>query len=205
VVDSMTPYEAFQTYMAVKLHMTTEGYDIFRYNGKVKTTPNQFELRKDKWSFVKLSRLYPKQDDLRFFLATNFLENSHAYVRDLLTDSGCTNIYTLHLGALHSLVYNATQEMTALLHKYQSALFLTQVTTNELPILLKELQGGRVRWETVCVWVKLTDTMKFWETHITDDLIWPDLRLKILKYTPFLKLNVSELAHELLPLVTEFA
>ena len=44
----MTGYEAFSLYESLKLHFAKESYDFFKYNGKVSTSVEAFENRKDK-------------------------------------------------------------------------------------------------------------------------------------------------------------
>ena len=51
----MTDYEAYTTYLALKLHFSTD-YDFFRYNGKVSASPESFKKRKEKYQFVKLAK-----------------------------------------------------------------------------------------------------------------------------------------------------
>jgi len=43
----MTAFESYRVYSALKLHFTTDSYDYFKYNGKTKVTPENFEKRKD--------------------------------------------------------------------------------------------------------------------------------------------------------------
>ena len=52
----MSPFEAYKLYTAIKNHFTTESYDYFKYNGKVRASEHTFETRKDKYMFYKLSK-----------------------------------------------------------------------------------------------------------------------------------------------------
>ena len=49
----MNEFEAYQKYIALKLHFTSD-YDYFKYNGKTNVTLNSFNERKDKFHFKKL-------------------------------------------------------------------------------------------------------------------------------------------------------
>lgn len=53
----MSPYEAYQLFLALKQHFTTPTYDFFKYNGKVRTTVDSFMKRKDVYHFRKLAAL----------------------------------------------------------------------------------------------------------------------------------------------------
>ena len=67
----MTDYEAYQNYLAMKLHFGGE-YDFHKYNGKVSATLESFEKRKDKFKFVRLSKKLSDPEILDYFLA-NFI------------------------------------------------------------------------------------------------------------------------------------
>ena len=73
----MTGYETYILFNALKLHFTTEKFDFFKYNGKVKTTIEQFENRKDKYHFYKLSRKHEKRDDMLQYIVYNFIEKDN--------------------------------------------------------------------------------------------------------------------------------
>jgi len=49
-------FSAFALYNAIKLHFTTDSYDYFKYHGKTNVTRDNFAIRKDKYTFYKLSR-----------------------------------------------------------------------------------------------------------------------------------------------------
>ena len=50
----MTDFDAYKMYLAVKQHFNREGYDYFKYNGKVNAKITSFEHRKDRIFYSKL-------------------------------------------------------------------------------------------------------------------------------------------------------
>jgi hypothetical protein len=52
----MNPIDAYQMFTAVKLHFTSDGYDYFRYHGKVRVDADKFETRRDKYHYYKLTK-----------------------------------------------------------------------------------------------------------------------------------------------------
>ena len=54
-------FEAFAMYHGLKLHFSGN-YDYVKYNGKTNVTKDQFTIRKDKFSFYKLSRKYNREE-----------------------------------------------------------------------------------------------------------------------------------------------
>ena len=54
------------------------------------------------------------------------------------------------------------------------------------PYLLTTMLQGDIMIETVAILNDLMGFFPMWEKKITDDIIWPNWKLKIEKYTPFL-------------------
>ena len=100
----MTGYEAFTIYHALKLHFNQDSYDYFRYNGKSRITVDNFEKRKDKYYFYKLSRQYTSVEDYRNFLIANFVEDEKIWVGKLLEEESVIN-YRNHQKVIQSMSY----------------------------------------------------------------------------------------------------
>ena len=58
----MDPFEVYKLYLALKLHFTTEKYDITKTRGGVKASEKAFLKRKDIISMRKLARDYKKKE-----------------------------------------------------------------------------------------------------------------------------------------------
>ena len=71
----MNEIEAYQMYLALRLHFTTENYDYFKYNGKVSASLKSFDKRKDKYLFKKLTKKYDESTILNYYIA-NFIEGN---------------------------------------------------------------------------------------------------------------------------------
>ena len=80
-------FDVYKTYLAVKLHFTTDTYDYYKYGGKVNTKLDTFTKRKDRYFFHKLSTRYAETDILDFFVA-NFLSDSKRWIGNLLANDG---------------------------------------------------------------------------------------------------------------------
>ena len=66
--------DSFQTYryfMAIKLHLTTDRYDVFESNGRVAGTRATFEKRNDRFLFDKLGRKFKTPRELIEFFVSN--------------------------------------------------------------------------------------------------------------------------------------
>lgn len=175
----MTGFEAYVLYVAIKQHFTSKSYDYFKYEGKVRVDETNYEVRKDRYHFYKLSR----QRDPRLLLVSNFAEGNVKWVGDLLTDEAKS-------------VYNAWEAYNASV-KFQfskdCALVIPDLATNckvidgQHPPLLKLVLQKEVRLQSLYIMNDLLGFFPNWDSKIEDGIIWPKLRTRCLKAGPFLE------------------
>ena len=180
----MTGYEAFSLYTSLKLHFNSDSYDYFRYNGKVNTSVDAFENRKDKWHFYKLSRRFANEEQGRDFIVANLVHDPNVWVGNLLVEE--SNIqYRKRQKVIQSLTYTFTNEIVSLFeHKDANASFI--IHDGEYPELLQKLLHDEISIETVCVLNKLLNFLPTWDKKINDTIHYPTVSRKIKKYTPFI-------------------
>jgi hypothetical protein len=176
----MNAFEAYQTYLALKLHFSNPDYDYFKYHGKVKASVDMFNNRKDRFFFEKIAR-HP--DPVGFLLA-NIMANPTTYVRDLAYDEEAKRIYTNWLKTKESLSYVFENECGYLLPDFNSN-FL--VSNGNHPHLLRLYLSGKITLETLCILCDLTGCLKYWNKKLKGDVIYDDIGVLIQKYRHFLK------------------
>ncbi len=76
-----TGFAAFAMFHALKLHFTGS-YDYVKYNGKTNVSKQSFSIRKDKFTFYRLSRKY-SLDELRNYYISNFIVQHVNWVGDI--------------------------------------------------------------------------------------------------------------------------
>jgi len=196
----MTGFEACKMYMALKLHFDPASkYDFFHYEGRIKwLTPEKFDLRKDKWFFHKLAKLYSDNTTCLFFLASNFFEQERVtWVRDLLGEEA-KSVYLEKLRVKESLMYLVNEDLDMTLADAGHELTLQdmkdalRVNDGEYPTLLTAAIQGTIDKEAL---VPLNAAMGFlpiWEKKITDTIIFPAFKHRCLAYQPFLNIDVKK-------------
>lgn len=180
----MSPFEAYKTYLAVKNHFERDGYDYFKYRGKIAAKVESFYARKDKFFFEKLAR----REDLVDFLVANFLINEKAYARDL-THEESEQTYREWVKRTQSISYRFEQD----LDKIEDLRDALTVKDGQHPELLRMLMSHKISIETVVVLEAIIGFMSNWDEKIEDKVIWPSLKRKLKKYRPFLKFDRSKL------------
>ena len=174
-------YSAFALYNALKLHFSSPSYDYFKYHGTTNISENSFMKRKDKYSFYKLSRKYNLEQLKNFYIA-NILETDIKWIGDIMGPEGEEN-FKKWQKRNESLTYRFEQDIILL---FESSGNFLHVDNGSHPYLLTCMLQGDIMIETVAILNDLMGFFPMWERKIQDDIIWPNWKLKIEKYTPFI-------------------
>lgn len=177
----MTPFEAYQKFIAIKLHFTTDSYDYFKYKGVISNLkPSSLDVRKDKYFFYKLS----KKEDLEFFLASNFFHKKKVWVGKLFGHEA-EDVYKAAVKRIQSLEYNLKTDLSQF-SSYEEAL---NSTDGQYPKLLTKYNQGEVQPETLIVLNEVYRVFDYWSEVIGDSLIWPETKRNLLNYSGFISFD----------------
>jgi hypothetical protein len=182
----MSAFECYKEYLALKNHFTKSSYDYFKYNGKSNAKVDSFNTRKDKLWFQKLA----KHPDVHNFLVANFAKNEKAWIKELAYSEEAEKVYKDWLKRNQSLSYQFKKELKELCPTFDVNL---TVYKSLHPYLLKSYLGGYVSLETVCILLELTGAKKYWDSKMEYDIIYQEVKMKIEKYTPFIKYDKEKM------------
>ena len=111
----MTAFESYKMYVALKLHFTTDSYDYFKFNGKTRVSETNFEKRKDRYFFKKLTNRKKDDEILPYFVA-NFVADSSGWIGNMVRSDGDDN-YRAWKKRMESLHYTFSEEVDFLLQQ----------------------------------------------------------------------------------------
>tara|TARA_Y100000034_G_scaffold87336_1_gene104759 strand:- start:3048 stop:3659 length:612 start_codon:yes stop_codon:yes gene_type:complete len=181
----MTPEVALQTFQAIKMHFTTDSYDYFKYNGKIRT--GDLEAKKDKWNYVKLARNHG--DHLVNFLVANFVSRDNIKWSGDVVGSEAERTYQEWQKRTEAMSYIFTQELqkvfSEVIERKTKIKSLFESIDSEPPLLLTFYQWGTISLETLIILGDLLEFFGEWDKQ-EDEYIWPDIKTKINNYRPFL-------------------
>lgn len=176
----MNPFEAYVTYLAMKNHFEKDGYDFVRYGGKVTAKVESFYARKDKYFFEKLAR----KEDLVHFMMANFLEKDKVWSRDLVQEDA-EKIYRDWVKRTQSLTYLFSKDLDKIDDLKESV----RIEDGQHPKLLKMYYQRQINPETILIIDSFAGIIQKWTAKITDPVVWPTTRRKLLKYKSFFKFD----------------
>lgn len=182
----MSAFEAYQEYVALKNHFNKPNYDYVKYNGKTGLNQSSFNKRKDKIFFEKLSR----KDDFHEFLLANLSINPKLWIRDLAYTESADKVYSDWKKRQQSLSYIFKQDLNKLDDEFDNNFVCKN---NEHPLLLKLYLANEISLETLCILLDMTNAMKHWDSKLEYDPVYDSYRMKIVKYTPFIKYDKDKM------------
>lgn len=179
----MDAYDAYKKFLAIKLHFKNEKYDYFKYRGSVKVTRDSFETRNDKYHFHKLS----KRDDLELFLACNIREENDVWVGHMFDEKHMSN-YREAKKRLQSLEYLFKNDMM----QFDSLDEALLVKDGDYPKILNMYNRGEIMAETLIILHKTCKVFDYWDSVMSDTVVWPRVKNKLIKYAAFIDFDIHK-------------
>lgn len=188
----MDEFSVYKMYLALKLHFTTDAYDVIKQRGKVRASRQAFAKRTDLFSIKKISKNYT-DEEVANFLVANFVSGDR-WGGMFDTDAG--QRYTLWKKKIESLSYNFTQDLDNLIQECEdsgidSSTIFT-VSKGQHPYIIKAFLRKTISIETLVILDKLTGFIETFDKEISDTIVWPDISRLIKKYKPFLVIDVEK-------------
>ena len=191
----MEPIDVYIMYCAMKAHFSRKDYDFNKYGGKTKVSRDSFFKRKDRHFFVKLSRKYSTEIEIKNYYISNFIKDKRGYIANF-SDENYKSWLLKRSGFFEQFVI----ELSPYIKEFQP---LFEVEGNNHPKLLKEFLGSRVSLETMIVLDELVEYGKNWDKLLEGDIIWIDLKKLMENYKGFLTINKNLYRMKLLKLIEE--
>lgn len=180
----MEPFEVYRIYMSLKLHFSSDDYDISKTKSAVRCKQETFLKRKDILLFRKLAKKFSLKEMSDFFVA-NFI-NGHNGLFDAESDT----VYRDWKIRQEKLTYLFTQDISTICFEAEKAQIdpLTSYD-GQHPLVLKLYLGKKISLETLVILDKLFDFVYSNNTSLANDFVWKDVARLITKYRIFIKVD----------------
>lgn len=185
----MDEFAVYKMYIALKLHFTTDNYDVIKRNGKIKASRQAFAKRKDLFSIRKIAKTY-SDEEVAHFLISNFVSGNRW---GGMFDSDAGKTYLEWKGKMESLSYIFTNELDNLIAELESRELTLkesfQITKSQHPYILRAYLRNTISLETFTIIEKICPFVDMFDSKLSSDLVWPDVSRLIKKYKPFLRID----------------
>ena len=184
----MDGFKAYRYYLAIKLHFTTEKFNVFENRGNVKGTRETFNARNDRYIFEKLANKYETDREIIQFFVANF-----AYGND-------ATLYSYADAETNLLEWNKRkQSMTKIFSDDCNKILLDacknkikedaifNLTNKGYCSILKLFLGNQISLETVRILDDFHPMIDSWKTNSSMVLLWENDIRRIEKSKGFVK------------------
>jgi len=197
----MDGYAAYKYYLAIKLHFTSNSYDVFEKRGAVKYSMDMYEKRNDRLIFENIARKFKTDHDLIQFFASNFAYGNKAPAYEMEESERYYTNWIKRKESMTEMFRNDLEVIINDAHKHDlKKECVLGFTFNQPPSILTLYLGNRISIETLSIlndcmslcenWTMTGFVMTFWEIELR----------KINKVRRFVKYDKQKI----FPLVQEF-
>lgn len=187
-------FKAYRYYLAIKLHFTTDKFNVFENRGNVRGTRESFNARNDRYIFEKLANKYSTDRDIIQYFVSNF-----AY--------GAGNaIYDGKEAEDNHFEWNRRKQSISKVFVDDLASIITYIEMNKLPVssifdfrndeypvLLNLFVGGKVTIESIRIIDDLHPFIDTWRDNSKIKFIWDDELRRVTKLNGFVKYDKIKL------------
>ena len=182
----MEAYNAYKLYLGLKLHFQNDKYDFQRFNGGVRSSPESFYKRKDRWFFEKLVKRY-RNNQVKEFFISNFITGDR--YGGLHTENSDV-VYTDWKKRMQSVTYSFKSDLEVLLKSVDhfDDLFMKN---DQYPVILLKLYQEEIQLETFLILNKMLNFFPQFDKEL-DEYQWPVTRKICDNYESFLNVDLKK-------------
>lgn len=188
----MDDFSVYRMYLALKLHFTTDNYDVIQQKGKVRASKAAFNKRKDLFSIKKIAKTY-SDEDVANFLVANFVSGDRW---GGMFDSEAGKRFIDWKKRTESLTYLFSTDIDKILLEIEenNVKFedIFTILKGQHPYIIKAYLRNTITIETLVILDRIIGFVDKLDKNILDEVIWPDISRLIKKYKPFLKIDVEK-------------
>tara|TARA_R100000322_G_C5439768_1_gene190558 strand:- start:1153 stop:1755 length:603 start_codon:yes stop_codon:yes gene_type:complete len=184
----MEAFDVYRSYLALRLHFTTDKYDVIKQKGRVRATKQSFFKRNDLLSIRKIADTFSEKEVVDFLVA-NFVSGDRW---GGVFNSEAKSNYNDWKRRIESMTYTFTNDIDKLvfeIEKRQINFNDIFVNGNNHPILLKMYLRRDISMETMVILNDINNYVDILDKNLDNDIIWPDVSRLIKKYSPFLDID----------------
>lgn len=135
-----------------------------------------------------------KNENYHEFLLANLSDNPKLWIRDLAYSESAQTTYQKWKKRSQALTYNFKIDFKKILEEPKG---------QQHPAALRLYLGNEISLESLCIFIKMTKAIDQWNSKLEYDPIWEDVRLKVVKYTPFIKFDYEKVKQIMLDNMNE--
>ena len=192
----MNGFEVYKVYLAIKLHFTSKRktYDFHKHGGRTTARLETFTKRRDRYYFHKLSKSYDNNSIVDYFVS-NFISNTNLWIGDIIGKSGDEN-YKQWQKRVESLTYYFGEDVNYIIEQIEkNKMHFDDVFTSkngQHPPIVKYFLSKKITLESFMILDDILGFTKSLNRNIQEEVLWPKLYDRMIRYRPFLNYNITK-------------
>ena len=182
----MSAFDCYIIYSALKAHFSRKGYDYFKYNGRTKVSVENFNVRKDRYFFEKLTKRYTKEEIESYFVS-NYLSNSNLWVGEMNDKN-----FLDWKKRIQSISYLYENDLKIITDRCSSLDNAMKCKNSSHSTLIKLYLGDHIMPETMVLLNRVTGFIERYDTLLSDS-IWKNVSNLLQKYDPFVIVDYDKI------------
>lgn len=181
----MDGFRAYKYYAAIKLHFTSEKYDVFKSKGRVRCSLNTFQSRNDRYLFERIGTKFSSDKDYIQYIASNFMYRNPNVIYS--ADQADTN-YTVYLRRKQSITKVFGDDLQSMIDNNAQ---YYDFSGSKIPDVVQLWLSDRITLETAVILNDLdhyTSRLKD-NSHVNlllgEDLLRLEKSKQFVKYNPY--------------------
>ena len=189
----MDGFKAYRYYLAIKLHFTTDKFNVFENRGSVRGTREAFNARNDRYIFEKLAQKYDDREIIQFFVSNFAYGNDTA----IYGNSEAEELYSEWQRRKQSISKIFVDDLTNVMNFCDVYKFNTngifKVVNGDLPVLTSMFISGKITIETLRIIDDIFPFINSWENDPMIKIVMGDKLLRAEKLKGFVKYDREKL------------
>jgi hypothetical protein len=148
----MNGFTAYRYYLALKLHFTTDKFNVFENKGNVRGSYESFAARNDKHLFDKLARKFNSDQELIQFMVSQFVYGNTNFIYEL---EQADDHYIQWCKVKQSITKVFQDDLNQLQLEAEKNGYtyddLFNCTLNDFPVIIKLYLGKRIHPQTLAI------------------------------------------------------
>ena len=190
----MNGFKAYRYYLALKLHFTTDKFNVFENKGHVRGSFEAFNARNDKHLFDKLARKFSTDKELIQWMVAQFVYGNPNFIYN--TAEGDAH-YIEWVKVKESITKTFTDDLNVLQLEAEKNGYtlpdLFNCTLNEIPVIIKLYLGKRINPQSLSILASMHKPIQELGNNTNIELLVGDELRIVYKLHGFLKYNKEKL------------
>ena len=190
----MNGFKAYRYYLALKLHFTTDTFNVFQNKGHVRGSFEAFNARNDKHLFDKLARKFSTDKELIQWMVAQFVYGNPNFIYN--TAEGDAH-YIEWVKVKESITKTFTDDLNTLQLEAEKNGYtlpdLFNCTLNEIPVIIKLYLGKRINPQSLSILASMHEPIQELGKNTNIELLVGDELRIVYKLHGFLKYNKEKL------------